>query len=68
MTLSENVDKVLAGLGELIMDSLKGVASEQYWPSANPDDMDQRIKDGKARASQLRAIREQFENIMTGVL
>lgn len=68
MTQAEAIESVLAGLQALIVSNLKGVAQEQYFPCSNPDDMDDRIAQGKQRATQLRAIRNDFENLITGVL
>lgn len=44
------------------------VSSEQWHPSNGADESDQRIKDGQSKIRKLRAIREQLEEIHTGVL
>jgi hypothetical protein len=60
--------EVLANLNQLIVMHLNNAANEQYAPSACPDQMDHKIADGKERAGKLRNLREEFENIVTGIL
>ena len=59
-------DQVVRGLDALIRMSLRGVGQERYYPSPNPDDMDDRIKHGREKAAELRKLRERFEDLMTG--
>ena len=66
--MNEPIEDVLRGLTRLIISNLSGAAHEQYFPCANPDDMDDRIKAGKKAAQRLRILRDEFENIVTGVL
>lgn len=68
MTTSTVVNDVIHGLDELILRNLKGVAQEQYFPCPDADEMDDRIALGKKRAKELRRLREEFEDICTGVL
>jgi len=66
--IADDVEVVVDALSRLIRSSLIGAAHAQYFPCSNPDEMDDRIKEGKERAEKLRVIRNEFENIVTGVL
>ncbi len=66
--MNSSVTVILDNLSVLIIAQLKGVAQQQYFPVSDPDDMDTCIQEGKKRADQLRKLREEFENIVTGVL
>lgn len=68
MSTDNVVKAVVQGLDELIMQNLRGVAQQQYFPVANPDDMDDRIKQGKEHAKELRRLRQEFEDLCAGVL
>jgi hypothetical protein len=68
MTTDNVVKAVVQGLDELIMQNLKGVAQQQYFPVPDPDEMDDRIKQGKERAKELRRLRQEFEDLCAGVL
>lgn len=68
MDIESTVKSVVIGFDNLIMMSLQGVAREQYFPCANPDNMDDRIKRGKERAIKLREMRNAFEDLCAGVL
>ena len=66
--MKEQVDAVIGGLSALIMSNLQGAASQQYFPSGNADFSDETIKLGKERATVLRKMRDDFENLVSGVL
>lgn len=66
MTTTEK--EVIDGLGKLINQYLNFAAHEQYSPSGDPDQMDNRIADGKGKAVKLRKIREDFEDVITGII
>jgi len=68
MTTHEAVSQVIQGLNELIMQNLKGAAQQQYFPCSNPDEMDDRIEAGKKAAAKLRMMRDDFEDLSSGVL
>lgn len=65
---NDHVTAVINGLNQLILSNLHGAAHQQYFPVGNPDEMDDRIKWGKKRADELRKLRTDFENIVTGIL
>ena len=69
LTRQEAVEQVLSGLQALIMMGAAAAASEQYAPThANPDDMDDAIKAGRESMLAFRRIREEFENLVTGII
>lgn len=68
MSTADDVRMTQEALGRLILVQLKGVADRQYFPTTDPDNDDDRIKQGKERADELRILRERFENIVTGIL
>lgn len=51
-----------------IIATSNAVASEQSHPSSSADDMDRIISDGKAKVAKLRDIRNQLEDIATGMV
>jgi hypothetical protein len=51
-----------------IIGTARAVSAEQRAPGCSADDSDQRIEDGKLTIRKLRSIREQLEEILTGVL
>ena len=55
-------------LSQLIRQHLIDAAYQQYTPSDDPDKMDSIIADGQKKAKELRRIREEFENITTGII
>ena len=55
-------------LSQLIRQHLIDAAYQQYTPSNDPDKMDSIIADGQKKAKELRRIREEFENITTGII
>jgi len=68
MSEQETQKTIINGLSYLILNHLNRAALEQYHPCGDADTMDHRIADGKARAEKLRAIRQDFEDVITGVL
>jgi hypothetical protein len=60
--------EVVDSLSELIRFHLKRAAYEQYSPTREADEMDHEIADGKKRATKLKAIRKQFEDVITGII
>jgi hypothetical protein len=67
-TRREICGDVVVSLSDLIRDYLTIAAHEQYYPNSNPDQMDATIADAKEKARELRRLREEFENITTGVI
>lgn len=59
---------VVDKLSILIRNHLISAAQEQYTPSGEPDKMDSTIADGQTKAKELRRLREEFENITTGII
>lgn len=62
------VNEVVNILSEQILVELAGTAQRQWYPTHDADADDDRMKAGKERAAELRKIREQYENLMTGVI
>jgi hypothetical protein len=58
---------VLDGLTWLIINHARCTASEQYSPSKGPDESDDYIKEHKEWVVKLRKLREEFENLVTGL-
>ena len=59
---------IVYDLSTLIRDHLISAAFEQYTPSHDPDKVDSIIADGQTKAKELRRLREEFENITTGII
>lgn len=55
-------------LSQLIRQHLIEAAYQQYTPSSDPDKSDSIIADGQKKAKELRRLREEFENITTGII
>lgn len=55
-------------LSQLIRQHLIEAAYQQYNPSSDPDRSDSIIADGQKKAKELRRLREEFENITTGII
>lgn len=55
-------------LSQLIRQHLIEAAYQQYTPSSDPDKSDSIIADAGNKAKELRRIREEFENITTGII
>jgi hypothetical protein len=67
-TREDATDAVLSGLQWLIMHHARNTASEQYAPTLHGDGSDDYIKEHKEWVEKLRAIRSDFENLVTGIL
>lgn len=59
---------IIDGISELIKLHLINAAYQQYSPDGDPDKSDSTIADAKEKAAKLRKVREEFENITTGIL
>lgn len=71
MGLQDEVDDhtlVVDALGRMIGRSLRRAASEQAAPCNGADQSDEVIEDSLKTARDLRTIREQLENVTTGVI
>ena len=55
-------------LSQLIRQHLIEAAYQQYTPNSDPDKSDSIIADGQKKAKELRRLREEFENITTGII
>ena len=55
-------------LSQLIRQHLLEAAYQQYTPDYDVDKVDAIIADGQKKAKELRRIREEFENITTGII
>lgn len=55
-------------LSQLIRQHLIEAAYQQYTPDYDADKTDSIIADGQKKAKELRRIREEFENITTGII
>lgn len=55
-------------LSQLIRQHLIEAAYQQYTPSSDPDKSDSIIADGQKKAKELRRLREEFENVTTGII
>lgn len=64
----ETITDIISGLTYLIVNHASHAAREQYAPSLNSDESDEHIKEHKEWVKKLRAIREDFENTVTGLL
>ena len=59
---------VIDGLSKLICKHLSNAAHQQYNPDFSPDSMDAKIADGQRKARELRRLREEFEDTITGII
>jgi hypothetical protein len=64
----ERVKTVINNLSSLIIHHAGLTASEQYHPRNNPDESDEHIKAHTHWVTELRSIRERFENLVTGII
>lgn len=55
-------------LSQLIRQHLLDAAYQQCTPDYDADKTDSIIADGQKKAKELRRIREEFENIITGII
>lgn len=65
---AQAIDGVLSGLQFLILAAAKTAASEQEHPSADADKSDDEIRRCQKEVAQLRGIRSEFEQLVTGVI
>lgn len=68
MNNDEMYHAVVENLSRLIAYHLSACSYEQRAPGGDIDSSDQKISDCKRRAEQLRRIRQEFEDIMSGVV
>ncbi len=66
--MKELYNDIVNKISIIILKELDNVSSEQRYPSSDPDRMDDIIKDGKLMIVQLRKLRNDFEDIVTGVI
>lgn len=59
---------IVDNLSRLIRQHLIDAAYQQYTPDYDADKTDSIIAHGKDKAKELRRIREEFENITTGII
>jgi len=64
----EYIGRVVVDLSSLILKTAEAVGDEQCRPSHEADEMDDFITRGKHQVKELRRIREEFENLCTGLL
>jgi hypothetical protein len=64
----DEIGMVTTILGRLIRKTALAVSGEQFHPSIDADRMEDIIINGKKRLSVLRRLREEFEDLMTGIL
>lgn len=65
---SEIHEQIVNNISILIRNHLSIAAYQQYNPDPDPDRMDATIADSKEKAARLRKLREEFEDIVTGIL
>lgn len=65
--MKENEEIVINSLSTSILRVLREVSHEEICPNADPDRMDEIIKDGYKKVRELRRIRQELEDIFTGV-
>ena len=68
VTPREREQRIIDDLSWLITHGARLVATEQYAPSLNPDASDDTVKEYTEWVKTLRSIREQVENLITGIL
>jgi hypothetical protein len=61
-------EKIVIHLSSLIYSTAQSLASEQYEPSRTPDISDDFLVTQTKRLAALRKMREDLENLMTGVI
>ena len=66
--MTDSQHEIISGLSEEIATHLGRAASEQRNPGADPDRMDDIIKEGLETAKKLRKIRDDLEVIFTKVI
>jgi len=66
--LHEVHKEVVNNLTKLTLYYLSLAAAQQYNPSSDADRMDAEIADASEKVAGLRKIREDFENLVTGII
>ena len=66
--LDGRVTLVIDNLSSLILSHSRMTAQEQYAPSGDADLSDETIKEHKEWVKKLRQIRQDFENLVTGII
>lgn len=66
--MDDRIKEVLDNLSSLIVSHARMLASEQYAPTRSADESDAKIAEEKAWVTELRAIRERFENLVMGMV
>lgn len=61
-------ETIVNNLSNLIRAHAHMVSSEEHHPSSSADESDERIQENKKIVAELRAIREHFEDVITGML
>lgn len=64
----EAINSVLNGLQYLIMTAGASCARQQYWPDRDSDSSDDMIKAQRQFFDQMRIMRDNFEEVLTGLL
>jgi hypothetical protein len=67
-TREEAINNILNGLQWLIIHHANATAREQYMPRESPDASDDYIKENKEWVGNLRRIRGEFEDLVTGLI
>lgn len=67
-TRQEAISQVLDGIQWLIVHHANATAREQYAPRESPDASDDYIKENKEWVENLRKIRNEFEDLVTGLI
>ena len=60
--------EIVNNLTKLILYHLAIATDQQYNPCSDADRMDSEIADSMKKAASLRKIREEFENLVTGII
>lgn len=68
LTRQDAINQVLGGIQWLIVHHANATAREQYMPRESPDASDDYIKENKEWVESLRKIRNEFEDLVTGLI
>lgn len=66
--MNEDIEIVLQALTRLIVSNLSSKAGRQYFPTLDADSDDDHIKQRGDRIAKLRKLRQEFEDLVTGVV
>ena len=61
-------EEIVNALSKLILNYLALAAYQQYTPDSDPDRSDAEIADAQKKVAGLRKIREEFEDLITGII